>query len=58
MNGEQLKARRIKAGLTQKELADKLGTFKQKISNWENGVTGISRLYIKELENILPKEQE
>ena len=45
MNGQELKELRLKAGMTQEELAKKLGTFKQKISNWENGIHKISRLY-------------
>lgn len=46
MNGEQLKKLRLNANLTQSELAEKLGTYKQKISNWENGLHTISRLYV------------
>ncbi len=39
--GEQLKAERKKAGLTQEQLADKIGTKKSYISRVENGHTDI-----------------
>ena len=39
--GEQLKDERLKAGLTQKELADKIGTKKSFISRVENGKADI-----------------
>ena len=34
-----LKALRINAGLTQKEVADRLGKSNKTISNWENGIS-------------------
>lgn len=34
-----LKAARINAGLTQKELADRLGISNTTVNNWENGDT-------------------
>lgn len=45
--GEQLKAEREKAGLTQQQLAEKIGTKKSYISRVENGHTDIqlSTLY-------------
>lgn len=45
--GEQLKAERQKAGLTQQQLADRIGTKKSYISRVENGHTDIqlSTLY-------------
>jgi transcriptional regulator with XRE-family HTH domain len=52
MNGDDLKKLRTEAGFTQEELAKKLGTYKQKISNWENGVSGISRLYVIAIEKV------
>ena len=39
--GEKLKAERLKAGMTQEELAAKLGTKKSYISRIENGHTDI-----------------
>ncbi|MBO6012989.1 MAG: helix-turn-helix transcriptional regulator [Bacteroidales bacterium] len=39
--GERLKEERQKAGLTQKQLADKIGTKKSYISRVENGHTDI-----------------
>lgn len=35
--GEQLKAERLKAGMTQEQLADRIGTKKSYISRIENG---------------------
>lgn len=45
--GERLKAERLKAGLTQQQLADRIGTKKSYISRIENGHTDIqlSTLY-------------
>ena len=37
MLGENLKSIRIAAGITQVDLAKKLGVTKQSVSNWENG---------------------
>ena len=37
MFGERLKALRQARGLTQEELAKRIGVTKQTISNWENG---------------------
>ena len=45
MNGKELKDLRKKAGLTQTELAEKIGTHKQVISRWENGKSSISNPY-------------
>lgn len=39
--GEQLKDERLKAGLTQEELADKIGTKKSFVSRVENGKADI-----------------
>lgn len=47
MTGQELKELRKKAGLTQTELANKIGTYKQVISNWENGRSNISKPYQK-----------
>lgn len=35
--GEKLKAARKAAGLSQKQLAEKVGVFQVDISRWENG---------------------
>jgi len=45
--GEQLKAERLKAGLTQEQLAERIGTKKSYISRVENGRTDVqlSTLY-------------
>ena len=34
--GEKLKAARLAAGLSQKELAEKVGCYQKDISRWEN----------------------
>lgn len=53
MTAEELKTLRTKAGLTQTELADKIGTHKQVISAWENGKSKISKPYVKLLQMAL-----
>ena len=47
MTAEELKTLRTKAGLTQTELAEKIGTHKQVISAWENGRSNISKPYVQ-----------
>ena len=42
MNNSQLKQARHQLGLTQQELADKLGVKLAKIRNWEQGRNAIS----------------
>lgn len=37
MTGTEIKALRQKLGITQQELAEKIGTAKARISTWENG---------------------
>lgn len=51
MTGEELKALREKAGLTQKELADKLGTKRERVSDWENNKRKMSGAYLRILKN-------
>jgi transcriptional regulator with XRE-family HTH domain len=51
MTGEELKILREKAGLTQIELAEKIGTFHPVISGWENGKHKISRAYLRILKS-------
>lgn len=41
MNGEQLRERREGLGMTQAELARKLGMYQTTISQWEQGRKGI-----------------
>ena len=55
-----LKAKRIKAGLSQKEVSDKLGySSAQFISNWERGLSSPPMDTLKQLTdtlNVKPKE--
>ncbi|MDX1903791.1 MAG: helix-turn-helix transcriptional regulator [Thermonemataceae bacterium] len=53
MNGQELKTLRKKAGLTQKELAEKLGTSVSVVSKWENGKHAISLAYEKLIKLLL-----
>ncbi len=55
MTGQELKELRLKSGLTQKELADKIGTYESHISIWENGKRKISRLYVKTINETIGK---
>lgn len=44
---DQIRARRIEAGLTQEQLAEKVGSGQNRVSAWERGVTepSLSTLY-------------
>jgi DNA-binding transcriptional regulator YiaG len=55
MTGIELKTLRKNAGLTQSELAEKIGTSKQVISTWENGRFKISNAYELLLRQVLVK---
>lgn len=35
--GENIRAARKKAGVTQRQLADKMGVYQKDVSRWENG---------------------
>ncbi|MDE7213213.1 MAG: helix-turn-helix domain-containing protein, partial [Anaeroplasmataceae bacterium] len=50
--GEKLKAARVRQGLTQDELAEKLHITRQTISNWENSKSYPDILQIVELSNL------
>lgn len=51
-----LKAHREKHGLTQEQLADRIGTHKAQISNWENNRRAISSAAQEALEDALNLE--
>jgi transcriptional regulator with XRE-family HTH domain len=53
-----LKKERLNKGLTQKQLAEKIGTKKQSISNWEKGVSVPHYNKLKKLEEILEESIE
>lgn len=55
MNGEELKILRKEKGLTQKEVAEYVGTNVSRISEWENGRFEISKSYQKLLESFFEK---
>lgn len=52
--GDALKKARTDAGLTQKELADAIGTRKQHVYKWESGINAISMDYLERISEILP----
>jgi transcriptional regulator with XRE-family HTH domain len=52
MSGEELKKLRTDKKLTQEQFADKLGTTKNRISEWENNKFKISKSYTKLLETL------
>ncbi len=64
--GKKLKVARIKYGLTQEEIAEKLNVSRQTISNWENeksypdiiSVIELSSLYSISLDDLLKGDEE
>lgn len=52
MTGDQIRALRIKAGLTQKQLADKTGFHEKAINRWEAGKVKPMRANIMILEQV------
>lgn len=51
--GLQVKIERIKKGLNQKQLAEKIGCASSAVSGWERGYKCPSFLVVKKLEQIL-----
>ena len=51
--GIKIKAMRIKRGLTQKQLADRLGVKQQNVSDWERSLRSPSVKNLKKLSEIL-----
>jgi len=61
MKSEDLKTWRKKWGITQVELARRLGTYQETISRWERGKRGIPAhlpLALETLENRFEKERD
>lgn len=56
MTKEDIKALRIRLGLTQKELADKIGTDRHRISTWENGHYTPSKSFIILMHQLISKQ--
>lgn len=52
MTGEELKTLRLKAGLTQTELAEKIKVAYNRISEWENGKYKMSKVYNRLLNEV------
>jgi len=52
MTSEEIRALRKKHGMTQDELALRLGVTKQTVANWENDRVRPSRLAIRQLERL------
>lgn len=51
--GEQIKGLRKSLGLTQSELAQRLGVSLQKVRNWEDGKVRVSRRTFEKIEKIM-----
>ena len=51
--GDKLKAARLAAGMTQKQLADALGCRVKDVSRWENGHVEPGVLTVKKMARIL-----
>lgn len=56
--GRFLKSKRVEAGLTQLELADKLKLSSQMVSNWERGLCAPPSSSLKKLTALLNVEKE
>lgn len=54
MTGQELKEARIKAQMTQQELADRLSVSQDRITKWETGKHKISNAYVIILRQIFP----
>lgn len=52
MTGQELKELRLKAGLTQSDLGQKIGVAYTKISQWENDKHKISKAYLRYLKEV------
>ena len=52
MEPKEIKALRKRLGLTQTQMADKIGVTKTSVLNWENGIAKPSKLARRELERL------
>ena len=50
MSPEEVKQTRENLGLTQREFAEKIGSNPETVSRWENGVSPVSKCFIKLIE--------
>lgn len=46
MTSEEIKTARLSLGLSQKDLAERIGTQQARVSDWENGKYPISKPFI------------
>ena len=51
--GQNLRAARLAAGLSQKQLAERIGAKHNSVSNWENGINSPSQAAIETLCRVL-----
>jgi transcriptional regulator with XRE-family HTH domain len=57
MTGEELKAFRIKLGLTQPELGEKIGVARNTVTRWEMGIRSIPEPVVRLLEFLRKEER-
>ncbi len=55
MTGKQIVALRKALGLTQEQLAEMLGTYRETVARWEADRTKPHRLYLQQLEKLRAK---
>lgn len=58
MSPNEIQELRKRLGLTQRELAERLGVCKQSVCNWETGRKVPYRIFMQKLEEMRDSEQE
>ncbi|MBU1008425.1 helix-turn-helix domain-containing protein [Candidatus Dependentiae bacterium] len=53
--GERLRAKRLAHGLTQQQLADKVGSSRVSVNKWEQGVSTPMKIYQERMNRMLGK---